>query len=92
MHEIADSLQLAFDRIEDFREIQDSASEGVRLEAVLCLQEAVGIAGPSRELLRERIIEAADAPSEPGQLIFGVIVGLLAAQFESERVGAQPIG
>jgi hypothetical protein len=84
--EIADSFERALDRIDEFRAIHEP--DGVTIEAVLCLQKAVGIADPSREVLRGRVRDGADGPSEPGQLLLGVIVGLLAAQFEAERAEA----
>jgi|GEM_PF-4263443 hypothetical protein len=85
MDAISDSLERALDRIEDFRLLHGERPAGEQLEAVLCLQRAVGIDDDARALIRERIFNGPDAPSRPVEMLLGVIVGLLAAQFDSER-------
>lgn len=87
MDEITDSLNRALDRFDEFRAVQAGRShEGDGPEPVTCLQEAVGIGDEVRELFRRRIVEAErEAPEKPGEVLFGLILGLLAAQFEAER-------
>lgn len=78
MSAVAVSLEQAFDRLDDFRSIHEP---GVSMDAVLCLQEAVGIDEAARVLIRERLYEAggsADATST----FLGLIIGLLAAGFD----------
>ena len=55
MSDVTTSLEQAFDRIEDFRAIHEPS--GVTIEAVLCLQEAVGIDEATRVLIRDRLYE-----------------------------------
>lgn len=77
MSDVSFNLEQAFDRIEAFRAIHEPA--GVSLEAVLCLQEAVGIDDGTRVLIHERLYEAQE--SRDGSATFlGLIIGLLAAQ------------
>jgi hypothetical protein len=85
MDEISDSLERALDRIGDFRLLHGRRPADEQLEAVLCLQEAVGVGDEARALIRERIFEGPEAPSRPVEMLLGLIVGLLAAQLESER-------
>ncbi len=89
MDEIDESLDRALDRIDQFRMLQNDRPDEGRLEAVLCLQEAVGIGEQTRDLIRERLYEEAGSPGEsnerPGAIFLGLIVGLLAAQLEAER-------
>jgi hypothetical protein len=87
--EITDSLGQALDRIDEFRSIHESRAGGVTIEAVRCLQEAVDIADPTRELIRERLYETEGPPSEPSQMFLGLIVGLLTAQFAAVGSGVE---
>jgi len=85
MDEITDSLERALDRIEDFRLLHGSRPADEQLEAVLCLQEAVGVGDQARALIRERIFNGPEPPSRPVEMLLGLIVGLLAGQLEAER-------
>jgi len=80
--DISGALERAFDRAADFMAVQ-RADGGITVESVTLLQEAVGIAAPARGLFRERLSEVSPA-SMPGQVLFGVILGLLAAEFDAE--------
>lgn len=82
MSAVADNLELAFDRIDAFRAIHEPA--GVTLEAVLCLQEAVGIDEGTRVLIRERLYEAEGARDSSATFL-GLIIGLLAAQLRRDE-------
>lgn len=53
MREITDSLERAFDRVQDFEQIQAGATQPDKLDAVLCLQEAVDLGERSREIIRD---------------------------------------
>ncbi len=79
MRDVTASLEEAFDQIDAFRSIHEPV--GVSLEAVLCLQEAVGIDAGTRALIRQRLYEA--ETSRDGSAAFlGLIIGLLAAQLD----------
>ena len=71
-------LEQALDRIDAFRAIHEP---GVTMEAVLCLQEAVGIDEAARVLIRERLYDA-ETSGDPTATFLGLIIGLLAAGFE----------
>jgi hypothetical protein len=84
MEEITDSLERALDRIDEFRALHDGAPLEQGIEAVNCLQEAVGIGEEARTLIRERIFEGDESVTRPPEMLLGVIVGLLAAQFQAD--------
>jgi hypothetical protein len=71
----------AFDRIENFVAVQGTE---ISVDAVNRLQESVGIDEEARAIFRDRV-EALDSRFRAGQVLLGVIVGLLAAQLEAER-------
>lgn len=80
MSAVATNLQDAFDQIEAFRAIHEPA--GVTLDAVLCLQESVGIDDATRRLIADRLFNEGAADSRQSTATFlGLIIGLLAAQF-----------
>lgn len=81
MSDFASSLSQALDRIDAFRAIHEP--DGVTLEAVLCLQEAVGIDEATRLLIRDRLYE--ERPADASATFLGVIIGLLAAQLDGDR-------
>jgi hypothetical protein len=72
-----DRLATAFDRIDDFLAVQ---TPGLTLDAVLRLQEAVGIDDRSRALIGERIaaLEQRGQCAAAGSLVLGLLVGLFA--------------
>ncbi len=82
MSDVAESLEQALDQIDAFKAIHEPG--GVTLEAVLCLQESVGIDDDSRVLIRERLYENGDGGSHE---FLGVIIGLLAARMQSDAAG-----
>jgi soluble cytochrome b562 len=86
--EIADSLSRAFDRIDDFRAVQEGSSLEELREAVLLLQQAVGVEDESRRLIRDRLQEL-NGFQHGGEVLLGVIVGLLAAELEGEITSIQ---
>lgn len=75
-----DALSEAFDRVNDFIAVQ-SAQGGIDLESVECLQLAVGIDSDARLLFKQRL-EQTSHNSQPGGVLLGMILGLLAAQHE----------
>jgi len=79
MSDVTFSLGQAFDRIDAFRAIHEPP--GVTLEAVLCLQETVGIDEGTRVLIRERLYEV-QGSRESSATFLGMIIGLLAAQLD----------
>ena len=72
-----DHLATAFDRIDDFLAVQ---TPGLTLDAVLRLQEAVGIDDHARTLIGERIsaLEQRGQCAAAGSLVLGLLVGLFA--------------
>jgi len=82
MSDVAKSLEGALDQIDAFRAIHEPG--GVSLEAVLCLQEAVGIDDDSCAVIRERLYENGVGGSPT---FLGVIIGLLAARMEADAAG-----
>jgi hypothetical protein len=80
---LSDSLSSAFDRLDDFLEVQ-----GPRLspEAVDLLQAAAGVTESERRLIAERLLslQPPDTPRHAGAALLGVLVGLFAAQFEQD--------
>lgn len=77
-----DALIEAFDRVDDFIAVQ-STQGGIDLEAVECLQLAVGINLDARRLFKQRL-EQTSHNSHPGGVLLGMIIGLLAAQCQDE--------
>jgi dienelactone hydrolase len=69
----------AFDRIDAFLAVQ-GPSPGI--DAVLALEEAVGVDTRSRALIRERLDELAEAGhgAAVGSVLIGILIGLFAAE------------
>ncbi len=84
MAEITDSLARAFDRIADFQAVQSGRSGKELLEAVTRLQESVGIGDEPRAVIAERLDTIAGSSRAPGHVLLGVIVGLMAAELDTE--------
>jgi hypothetical protein len=84
MNEITDSLARAFDRIDDFEAVQSGRTPEQLLDAVLLLQESVGIRDQSRSVLVERLAGTEGVPRARGHLLLGVIVGLMAAELAAK--------
>ncbi len=76
--EVTEALAEAFNRMDDFLAVQ-SGDDGISLDAVECLQAAVGIEGDARQLFKGRLAQVSKS-AHTGQVLFGVIVGLLAAE------------
>jgi hypothetical protein len=80
---LSDSLTSAFDRFDDFLEVQ-----GPRLtpEAVDLLQAAAGVTESERCVIAQRVVslQPPGNPAHTGAVLLGVLVGLFAAQFEHE--------
>jgi hypothetical protein len=80
---LAHSLSAAFDRLDDFLEVQ-----GPKLapEAIDLLQAAVGVTESERRVIAERVVslQPPDKPPHSGAVLLGVLVGLFAAQFEHD--------
>ena len=68
-------LATAFDRLDDFLAVQGSRPP---LDAVLRLQEAVGIGDGERAVIRDRV-DALDTRAQAGAVLLGILVGLFAA-------------
>ena len=79
---LAESLELAFDRIDDFVAVQSPLSSE-NLGPVLCLWEAAGVSDDERAVLGQRIRELAGS-EQAGGLALGVLIGLLATQLASD--------
>ena len=79
---MTDALSEAFDRLDVFIAVQ-SAQGGIDVEAVECLQAAVGIDLDARRLFKQRL-ERTSGNSQTGGVLLGMILGLLVAQCEDE--------
>ena len=76
---LVQSLNRAFDRISDFVAVQAHEAGRVELDAVLCLQEAVGIGDEERVVFAERLA-AVQPNAHAGAVLLGVLLGLFAAE------------
>jgi hypothetical protein len=83
MGELSDTLARAFDRIEDFESVQADTRGRELVDAVKRLQESVGIDDEARALICERLEARPGAAA--GDVVFGLIVGLIAAELEAGR-------
>jgi hypothetical protein len=72
-------LATAFDRIDDFLAVQGAAPPR---EAVLALEEAVGLDDESRAVIRGRVAALTEAGHGPatGSVVLGILIGLFAAE------------
>jgi hypothetical protein len=79
---LSESLSSAFDRFDDFLEVQGPT---LTPEAVGLLQAAAGVADSERRVIAERVVslQPPDIPPHMGAVLLGVLVGLFAAQFEN---------
>ena len=80
---LTDSLSSAFDRFDDFLEVQGSR---LTPDAVDLLQAAAGVTESERRVIAERVgsLQHPATPPHTGAVLLGVLVGLFAAQFESQ--------
>lgn len=79
---LSDSLTSAFDRLDDFLQVQ---GPGITLESVELLQEAAGVTESERRLIAERVVSICtprDSAPHMGAVLLGLLVGLFAAQSE----------
>jgi hypothetical protein len=75
----ASRLTVAFDRVDDFLAVQ---GQGISVDAVVLLQEAVGVDAHARAVVGDRVTALADAghPAVAGSVLLGVLVGLFASE------------
>lgn len=75
----ASRLTVAFDRVDDFLAVQ---GPGISVDAVVLLQEAVGVDAHARAVVGDRITVLVDEghPAVAGSVLLGVLVGLFAAE------------
>ena len=84
VNEITDSLARAFARIDEFQAVQQGSSNEEPLDAVMLLQESVGIDDQTRTVISERLETHGDVPNARGHVLLGLIVGLTAAALDAE--------
>ena len=90
--DLCDELASAFDRVDDFRKVQAGSDPEAMLEAVNCLQEAVGIGEEARAMFAERVGTYGNG-REIGAVLLGVIIGLFAAdEILQPRTGRSGLG
>lgn len=77
-------LQDAFDRMQDFIDVQTADGRPLELAQVLRLQESVGVDDQTRAVLA-RCLAQVQPSAPPGAVLFGLLVGLSAAQLQAER-------
>ena len=75
----------------DFIAVQCAAHGAVGMEAVILLQEAVGIDEETRALFGERL-GVLSPGAHAGQVLFGLVLGLLDAQAEQDQLRRQSCG
>ena len=80
---LAASLELAFDRIDDFAAVQRPLSME-DLGPIVCLWEAAGVSDHERAALGRRIRQLASS-EQAGGLALGILIGLLAAQLSLDE-------
>jgi hypothetical protein len=78
------AVEEAFDRMQDFLAVQAANGLPLKLAEVLCLQESVGVDDETRVVFARRLSEV-QPDSPPGAVLFGLLVGLSAAQLQAER-------
>jgi len=84
--EISDDLARAFARIDDFEAVQAGVRGEELAQALARLQESLGVDDEARALIRERLDRRGELwGGGAGHVLFGIIVGLLAAELRSER-------
>jgi hypothetical protein len=76
---LVQSLNSAFDRIADFVAVQADEAGWIELDAVLCLQEAVGIGDAERATFAARLATV-QPNAHAGAVLLGVLLGLFAAE------------
>ena len=75
----------------DFISVQCAAHGAVGMEAVILLQESVGIDEETRALFGKRLASLSPG-SQGGQVLFGLVLGLIAAQAERDQLRRQSCG
>lgn len=79
----AAALDRAFDRLADFVAVQ---GEALDVDAVVLLQESLGIDDDARVLFGERLEQLQPTrPTPTGAALLGLILGLSAAELAAER-------
>ena len=82
---IDDSLACALARIDDFESVQAGVRDQDLLDAVVCLQESVGIDDEARARIGEWIQERGRASRHgTGQVLLGIVIGLMAAELHAD--------
>jgi hypothetical protein len=84
---LTDSLAEALDRIDDFHAVHRGRPAGEHLGSVVCLQESVGIHDDVRKVLRARLPLIPGVGAQTGQVLMGIVIGLMAAQLAAESDG-----
>jgi hypothetical protein len=79
---LAQTLQRAFDRLDDFEVVQHGIDSQNLIAAVNLLQESVGITDDERVVIRERLDARSAVPK--GAVLMGMILGLMAAQLAND--------
>jgi hypothetical protein len=77
-------LHQAFDRIEDFLAVNRGLDFDRYLDAVLCLQEAVGIEDAEREVIRDRLERLEEVHGQRTLHAGGLLLGLILAGLSEE--------
>jgi hypothetical protein len=74
----SERLHEAFDRIEDFLAVNRGLDFDAYVDAVICLQEAVGIEDAERQVIRDRLGRLREVHGQrtlqPGGLLLGLIL------------------
>jgi len=79
MDDLSAKLAAALGRIDAFSSVQRGSEREELMEAVLCLQEAVGIDADARAVLCQGI-DRLSFQSQSAGVLLGLVVGLFAAE------------
>lgn len=80
------ALETAFDRIDDFLAVQ---ADELSMDAVLRLQESVGVDDDARAAFARRLSEV-QPDAAPGAVLLGVLLGLSAAELSDRARPPRP--
>jgi hypothetical protein len=82
---LSERLHEAFDRIEDFLAVNRGLDLDRVMEAVLCLQAAVGIEDEERAVICGRVERLREACGQPMDQTGGLVLGLIVSGLSAEE-------
>jgi hypothetical protein len=80
----SERLREAFDRIEDFLAVNRGLERDRYVDAVLCLQRAVGIGDRERDVISDRLERLDSGGERTSEQVGGLLLGLILAGLGEE--------